>query len=300
MKRLIMLWMGGLLGAAACAAELQEVPEEAIAELGCTYGTPQMNGFVFVEGRYLAPPYTVTRKGNGLFINRVQIEQPVAWSALVASADAPRKSIDADGDFEAVAPAAAKPAEPAEPVVVAEPAAPAAVKAVKSIDDLFADDAPPVAAAPAPATAQGEDPAVAAPAPAPAPATQASVQRAPDDVKTQKDDLRASLDNQRKVLEQALVRGDMYFFSQRHSRLNGNYGTARTLMGVLPQALRQAQSPQELMQRLNQGGVYFIDVQVCSALYKNKLTFPLLEERQRKIQESEAVNASRRNQFQSR
>ena len=60
----------------------------------------------------------------------------------------------------------------------------------------------------------------------------------------------ANLDRVRKGYEQSLTRGDMFFFGQKHNRLNGNYGTARTLMGVLPKALRYAQSPQDLMQRL--------------------------------------------------
>ena len=61
-----------------CLAQLPDVPEEAIEALGKTEGTPQSNGFVFFEGRYIAPPYTVTRKGNGIFVNRIQVEQPFA------------------------------------------------------------------------------------------------------------------------------------------------------------------------------------------------------------------------------
>jgi hypothetical protein len=322
MKRLILSVLGGLLSVAAVTAELPEVTEDALAELGTTYGTPQMNGFVFIEGRYLAPPYTVTRKGNGIFINRVQIEQPLAWSSFVAASESPKKAVGADGDFEVAAGAAKKLAVPSvavAPVAPAEPAeaAPvAAPKMVKSIDDLFADDAAPAAAkpAPAPAPAGGEEPAVApvpapepvadapapapaeAPAPAPAVVPTPAVQRSPEEMKRQKEEIRASIDNQRKVYEQALVRGELFFFGQRHGRLNGNYGTARTLMGVLPKALREAQSPVDLLQRLNQGGVYFIDLPICAALFKNKLTFPLLEDRQRKIEESEELDAARRSQ----
>jgi hypothetical protein len=64
-----------------CWGQLPEVPEEAIEALGTTVGTPQNSGFVFIEGRYLAPPYTVSRKGNGIFINRIQVEQPFGWTA---------------------------------------------------------------------------------------------------------------------------------------------------------------------------------------------------------------------------
>ena len=297
MKRIALGWVAALLLGRAWAAELPEVTESAQEELGTTYGVPQMNGFVFIEGRYLSPPYTVTRKGNGIFINRVLVEQPVAWSHVAPAAaeegepaaaagqpPAAPKAVDADGDFEEVAEPAAAPAPeaPAAPADAAEPAKP---KAVKSIDDLFNDEQPP-AAAPAPAAPEA--------AGAVAPAPPAVAVRTPEELKQEKAALVASLDRLRKGYEQALSQGEIFFFGQRHNRVNGNYGTGRTVMGVLPKALRQAQSPQDLLQRLNQGGVYFLDLGICSALYKNKTTFRMLEERFAKIEEAEAAEAKRR------
>lgn len=289
MKRIGLLLFLGTWGAwVSGAAELPEVTPEALADLGTTLGTPQMSGFVFIEGRYLAPPYTVTRKGNGIFINRIQIEQPVAW-ARAADADAGeapaaapvKKSVDADGDFEEVG-AAAKPAEAPAGDAAAEPAKP---KTVKSIDDLFDDDAP---AQPA-ATAAVAAPAAVAAAPHPAVAELTG-----EELKRQKEALVANLERLRKGYEQALQQNEFFFFGLRHNRVNGNYGTARALMGVLPKALRYAQSPQDLMQRLNQGGVYFIDLGICTALFKYRATFPLLEERLAKIEEAEEVESMRR------
>ena len=282
---------------AAVAVELPEVPAEAIADLGSTSGAPQMSGFVFIDGRYLPPPYTVSRKGNGLFINRIQFEQPVAWScfdaaaATAGGATAPKKAVDADGDFQEVSKTAAKPAAPEVPAVSEKP------KAVKSIDDLFADDkdVAPAVKEKAPAADAGQ-PEAAKPAVTAQPI--ATAQRAPEDVKRQKDDLRANLEIRRKSYEQSLARGEVFFFGLRHGRLNGNYGTARTLMGVLPNALRQAQSPQDLLQRLNQGDIYFVDLGICMALFKNKNTFPMLEERLKAIEEAEELDAARRNRNQ--
>ena len=74
--RVLGFLVGGMAGMLA-AASLPEVPEAALEALGSTPGTPQNGGFVFVDGRYLPPPYTVTRHGNGIFINRIQVEQPV-------------------------------------------------------------------------------------------------------------------------------------------------------------------------------------------------------------------------------
>jgi hypothetical protein len=108
----------GLFLTAVCVwgarAQLSDMAEVAVEELGSTYGTPQMSGFVFVDGRYLPPPYTVARKGNGIYINRTLVEQPVAWPrGAGAAGPAAKKAIDADGDFEAVAPAPAPDPAPA-------------------------------------------------------------------------------------------------------------------------------------------------------------------------------------------
>ena len=54
--------------------------EDAVADLGTTTGMPQMSGFVFIDGRYLRPPYTVSRKGDSIFINRQFVEQPTSWN----------------------------------------------------------------------------------------------------------------------------------------------------------------------------------------------------------------------------
>lgn len=272
-------WIVRVVGIAAVAvfaarAQLPEITETALAELGIAYGVPGMSGFVFVEGRYLAPPYTVTRRGNGIFVNRVQVEQPVVWPRGVEPASAAR-AIDADGDFETVAPEAAQPA-PAQPV-----AEDAQKKAVKSIDDLFADEEEP-AAAPQPAAAR----------PAPAASTQAV--RSPEDHARDKAQVIEGLDRIRAGYEQALSRGEIFFFGQRHNRVNGTYGTARTLMGVLPKALRYAESPLDLQNRLKQGGVYFLDIGICGELFKNRNTFPLLEERLRKIEADEALEAMKK------
>jgi hypothetical protein len=277
-----------MVGIRGFSAELPDVPPEAIAELGITSGSPQMSGFVFLEGRYLPPPYTVTRKGNALFINRIQFEQPVPWSrfdAKPAAAAVPKKAVDADGDFQTVA--AEKPAQAAQPAEVEKK------PAVKSIDDLFGDDGAQAKKVAATAT---ETAAAAPTASTPPAATQTFTEVSPTsvDVTQQKEDLKKNLDTLRKNYEVALSRGEMFFFGQRYNRVNGNYGTARTLIGVLPSALRYAQSPQDLEQRLQAGGVYFLDIGICTALYWNKNTFPLLQERLEKINENEQLDAQRR------
>ncbi len=260
--RVIIAACACVCGLALQGSWLPEVPEHAFAELGSTSGTPQVNGFVFIAGRYISPPYTVTRRGNGIFINRIQVDQPFPWAFGAAdgaaSDSAVPKAVDEDGDFEEV-----------EPTTV--PARKAA-----DIDDLFSDIG---ASGGKPAEVKAEG----------------TAKRDPELVKREKEALLEGLERLRKGYEVALGRGDVFFFGP-HKRVNGNYGTARTMLGVLPKALRYAQSPQELIQRLKQGGVFFIDIGICGQLYRNKTTFPLLGERLKKIEESEALEARRRSE----
>lgn len=253
----------------ACAgmAALPEVSDEAAAALGSAAGVPQRNGFVFIDGKYLPPPYTVTRRGNGIFINRIQVEQPVPW---FDSAQERRKKLDDDGDFEV--------AEEEEKVVLGDELLFGDADGAKqeadahAIDALFEDIAPAKKKVPEKK-----------PAPAPQPPTDAALS------KQQVEELKGRLDAVRKKYETTLGQGDIYFFAQRHRPVNGTYGSAKTLFAVLPAALRSAQSPQDLMARLKQGGVFFLDPETCADLYKNRTSFIQLEERQRQIERDEAV-----------
>jgi hypothetical protein len=290
--RLIAAWVC-LCGLGARAFWLPEVPEQAVAELGSFRGTPQVNGFVFVAGRYIPPPYTVTRQGNGIFINRIQVDQPAPWTSGTAGGKAPGgdapKAADADGDFMEAAPAEAE-----------APAKPAA-----DADDLFGDIGKPTARGPGEnegatgtrnvqrSTLNAQVMDKPAEKPVEAPRVKEKVKLDPAQVKRDKEAWLNGLEKLRKGYEDALGRGEVFFFSP-HKRVNGNYGSARMMMGVLPQALRHSQSPQELLQRLHQGGVFFIDIGICGELYRHKTTFPLLEERLKRIKEDETLKEARR------
>jgi len=265
MRRIRGFAVGVALAACTGMAALPEVSAEAVAALGSTPGVPQMNGFVFIDGKYVAPPYTVTRRGNGIFINRIQVIQPVPWVDAAQPEEGGEKTLDADGDFEVVEP-----------------------EKVQGGDDLLfgggdeeKEDAHAIDAlfdAPAPKKKEPEkNP------PPPAPPTGASL------AKPQVEELKAKLDTLRKKYETELGRGDIYFFSERNSRVNGTYGTAKALFAVLPNALRYAQSPQDLMAKLNQGGVFFLDGATCADLYKHRMSFMQLDDRRKQIEAEEAA-----------
>lgn len=261
-----------------CLAQLPEVPIEATEALGTTVGSPQSNGFVFIEGRYIPPPYTVSRKGNAIFINRIQVEQPVVWTAesLTPSAVPPPKKTEEPkkSETDRLSPFADASAPEAAVVSTNELAAPdekpAESQAGKTLDSLFDE---PVTNRPP--TEEKKD--------------VSAEKKAVPVVLTQKqkDELRQKLDMMRSRFELGLAQGEIFFFNYKHSRVNGTYGTAKALFAVLPEALRYALSPQDLMAKLNQGGVYFLDINACTDLYRNKLNFMALSDRRRAIEAAE-------------
>ncbi|MFA7172614.1 MAG: hypothetical protein WC340_04240 [Kiritimatiellia bacterium] len=293
---------------AAChsleAKSLPEVTQAALSEMGVTYGIPQMSGFIFVNGRYLPPPYAVTRRGNAIFINRHQIEQPVAWSYFDSSVVDTPEAID-PGELNAESnvldqkPRGEGESADAAPAKVAsidalfsedvDAGADTAVKEqgvqnISHIDDLFTDDEPPKR--PVANLFQ--------PQPAPVKEAKPAVSQTTEQLQEKKEILKARLDKKREFYERAIAKGELYFFNTSHNQINGNYGTARTLIEVLPGALRYSRSPSELMSFLRAGNVYFIDLTTCEALYKHKTTFPLLQQRLDNIKEMEYLKAAKK------
>jgi hypothetical protein len=271
-----------------CLAQLPEVPIEAIEALGITTGAPQKNGFVFIEGRYIPPPYTVSRRGNGIFINRIQVEQPVAWTVeTLTPAVVPAPNKEEEPKKREAVKVSPFDDTPAPEFVVAETNAPAFSEETpeephepprvgRTLDSLFDEPAENVLPAEEKRELAAEKKA------APIVLTQ-----------KQKEELRQKLDITRSRFELGLAQGEIFFFNYKHSRLNGTYGTAKALFTVLPEALRYALSPQDLMDKLNQGGVYFLDMNACIDLYKNKLSFVALSDRRRAIKLSEEIKQQR-------
>jgi len=327
---------------------LPEITQASIDELGVTYGVPQMSGFVFVDGQYIPPPYTVTRRGNAIFINRVQIEQPVAWSYFDSSAEAalpPKGSTasDEEGDFLELNDQGNAPVAEAAPEKVSSiddlfsddaddnaapaPAKPAESKTISSIDDLFGDDddnTPVVNPSPrkissiddlfgddeeqnpvvkrksgavssiADLFGEDNDEVAADVEKKPLPGSGEVVKKivvpqTKEELARKKEILKKRLEDKRYSYECAIAKGELYFFGTSYKLINGNYGTARTLLEVLPGALRYSRSPDDLLNRLQAGDVYFLDLNVCQALYRNKTTFPLLQQRLDKIKQMEAL-----------
>jgi len=98
MAALICLGMGPVLAAEPAATSEEAAPEalpqgaataaaadleaSAIEALGVAEGKPIDTGFVFIDGRYVEAPYTVSRRGRQISINGILIYQWAEWPLM--------------------------------------------------------------------------------------------------------------------------------------------------------------------------------------------------------------------------
>ena len=128
---------------AAEAAEAKRsfgtVPKQALVELKATVGKPFSSGLVFIDGKFIPPPYKVERFGTAFRINGQQVtRQVIPWDEFLKTQPGVR--------IEQIEIAPSAPAESAAPeTAAAEAAEPADDDSDISddFDDLFDDNPKP-------------------------------------------------------------------------------------------------------------------------------------------------------------
>lgn len=240
------------------APDFEKVPAQAMRELKGAVGKPLDSGLVFVNGRYIRPPYRVARMGTAIFVNDVQVtDQIVPWRRFLAT----------------------QPGYAAGQAKAARPQAPAVVKA-KDVDDLFADDDPPAPEA----KARPADP-------APAVEFSANARSA---------ELLRDIDMFRAGVQRRLREGNACFFGSRYARVEVPPGLVKRLLGVLSDAMREADDGVDLESRIRAGGIVFLNRTICAELIENRPDYLKLVERKRRLLEQERMAEMTRRGMQER
>ena len=285
----------GCLAASAAPVDtcgFEKVPNDALKALQMARGKPFTAGAVFVNGKYIPPPYVVSRYGTAIMINGCQVTgQIVPWYKFTGVRPAPAAPKPRPAARPASRPAASAPAEDSlDDLFGDEPSAPApeppAAKApekaneykeAKSIDDLFADDdedAPPQPAAAKPAAGKPAAPAAEAAAPQ---------KKFVHTARTRQ--LLETIDKERTTIDRNLRSNCFYFFSPRYSTVRGNLLILGSMAEKLPDAMRDSTSADDLYARLRRSGLGFVSAEVCTDLYANRLTFPSLYDLRSRMRE---------------
>jgi len=154
----------------------------------------------------------------------------------------------------------------AAPVAAPAPAAPA--KKATAIDDLFDDT-------PAPAAKAAE-------AVAPTAGTSEKFE-----MNERAKALLKRINDQRTALNRRLRNGETCFFGKSYARVDVPQRLGRDLIGVLPEAMRDASDGADLYNRMRARGFVFLNAQLCAELIANRADYTELVERRKKLKDEE-------------
>lgn len=249
-------------------------PAAALKALKATIGKPFKAGFVFVDGKYLPPPYTVERYGTVLRINGVQVTgEVIAWDEFIKT----QAGVTVSKQESAVA----DDPEPPEPEDDFEEED----DSESSLDDLFDDD---------PAPKKAKKPAARRrPRPRPKKPT-VTVSYSFDGVFEPNEKTRAYVDKinaARTRVDKLLRAGGYYCFGSRYAAVSGDEGSARHLIEKLPAIMRESSTPAAFNSAVFAAGFSYLPQALMADLYRHRYSYPLLLDRRRAMEEERKWSA---------
>ena len=254
--------------AALSAGAFQPIPKESAKALGVTRGKPFSSGLVFVNGKYIAPPYVVERWGTGIRINSTPVTgQIVDWNEFLKTQDGAKvtKKEPEPAPAESPAPSAPPPAD---------------VKA-SSLDELFSDDPAPEKPEAAPKPEAASKPAAVPAAPKAKAATYAlsGEFRHNDASKALLKRVNAS----RTEIDRILRAGGFICFGNTYSRVSGDRRTLSSMLDVLPELQQRSETVDDFRAGARSAGLVYLNEVLCEDLFKNRIDYRRIKERREKV-----------------
>ena len=248
------------------AGAFPSVPRASADALGVTKGKPFDGGVVFVNGKYLPPPYVVERWGTGLRINGTKVSgQVVDWIEFLKTQSGVRVSRSA--------PVSSSLPEPVQ--LAPEPGS----AEDGLIDDLFDDDGnqsklalkkerrsvvrKPTARSVEPVTTYSLDGDF-----VPNEASKALLLR---------------VNTIRSEIDRLLRMGGFACFGDRYHRVSGDARTAERLLEILPSLMQRSASEQAFKAAVREAKLDFLTESLCEDLYRNRIDYRELRNRLRQL-----------------
>ena len=250
------------------------VPKQALVELKATVGKPFSSGLVFVNGKFLDPPYKVERYGTALRINGIQVtNEIIPWTEFLKTQAGVRvEKVDPP-------PAAAAPAPVQETASAAEETA-TSDSSIDDIDDLFDDDPKPkkkVAAKPVVKRTPK-----AAPPPQP---TTTVVLDGEFVVNDKTKAMVARINKERTRVETVLRKGGCYFFGTRYTPISVDRMPAEMFLSSIPGVMKSNTVFEPFSSAARAKGITFLSEAVLRDLFRNRLDYIRLIAREKAIKE---------------
>ena len=252
--------------AAVDAVAMPEVPMDSAKALGVTKGKAFRTGLVFINGKYLPPPYVVSRWGTGLRINNKPVTgQIINWTEFLKTQSGVKVS---KTEAPAAAEAPAAESEPETEVQTEENNS----DADTSLDDLFDDDPKPKKK-----TAKRK-PVFRKPAAKPKTAVSYSLDGnfVPNDASKA---LLNRINAARTEVDRTLRAGGFICFGDNYQRVSGDSRTAKRLLDKIPEMQRDAPNAQAFTSTVRAGGMVYFTDELCHDLYRNRIDYRKLMDR---------------------
>ena len=257
---------------AAKRAAFATVPKQALVELKATVGKPFSAGLVFVNGKFLDPPYKVERYGTALRINGIQVtNEIVPWTEFLKTQPGARvEKIETPQSADA-------PAADTAPAVE-EPEVEESYDSSDDIDDLFDDDPKPKKKAKKPAVKRP----VKATPPPPTTTIVFDGEFKPNDKTKQ---MVARINKERTRVETTLRNGGSYFFSARSMPISVDRLPTEMLLSSLPDVMKSNTTFEQFSSAARSKGLTFISDKVMRDLFRNRLDYIRLQARAKAVKE---------------
>ena len=243
----------------------QPIPKESAKALKVTKGRPFSAGAVFINGKYIEPPYVVERWGTGIRINKEPVTgQVIDWNEFLKT----QEGVKVEKKTEAVS---------AAPVV--QQAAPA-VEDVdsSSLDDLFDDD-------PKPVKRKNDSPARSSTVTRP-PVPRTVVSYALDGEFKANDASKAlvgRINETRTEIDRILRAGGFICFGDAYSRVTGDKRTLMAMLERLPELEQHSESLDAFRAGVRSSGLVYLNEVLCEDLFRNRIDYRKLKERRERI-----------------
>ena len=248
------------------AFAFQPIPKESAKALGVTRGKAFSSGAVFVNGKYIEPPYVVERWGTGIRINSIPVTgQVIDWT-----------------EFAKTQPGVKVEKSAAQEPVAAPVAAPAQVDVdASSLDDLFDDDPKPAKKATA------WHPAAARPAAKPTVSYTLSGEFVPNEA-TQA--MVERINSTRTDIDRIVRAGGFICFGDTYSQVSGDARTLREMLATLPDLLQHAESAQDFSAKVRAARLVYLHEVLRNDLYRNRVDYRKLKALRMKIEKDNELN----------
>lgn len=244
---------------------MPEIPVASAKALGVTKGKPFREGLVFINGKYLAPPYVVSRWGTGIRINGKPVTgQIIDWTEFLKTQSGVK--IVKNEVPVAETPSATESATEAETAVEED-------SDDTSLDDLFDDDPKPKAKKPA------KRKAIFNKAPS-KPKTTVSISFDGEFAHNESSKaLLGRINAARTEIDRTLRGGGFICFGDNYQRVSGDSRTAERLLEKIPEMQRDASDAKNFTAMVRSGGMVYFTDELCKDLYRNRIDYRRLMSR---------------------